>query len=226
MVRIIPCVCLLLLACNEAGDESNADAAETRAVDPCRETTSCRVFGKCTSILGVCQAATDSDCAGSENCLEAGECKAGDLPYDDTQKVGTQAPHRACWKPAERDEDCSAEAPDGSSQCADAGRGTALHGICAAGGRSDCEQSEACKRWGACAYKNGECWRGADQDEDCRTPFGENREHGCGNFGFCKATDGVCMTGRDEDCEDTFVCRTWGECKAYDGECWQEAKAR
>lgn len=192
---------------------------------PCAGTKSCLIFGKCTPINGVCMAGTNADCEQSQGCKEDGECMSADLPYDEPENAGKSGPHLACWKPASSKDDCRvSRSEDEPSQCRGAGRCRPVAGICTAGTQQDCEQSEACKEWGACAYKNGECWRGATTSADCSVPFGPNNESSCSLFGFCKNVDGVCMTGTDDDCLNAFVCKQWGECKAYDGECWQSAE--
>lgn len=204
-------------ACGESCGQcpvANACESGTCVPNPCAGTDSCRIFGKCTPIQGVCMAGSDDDCAQSESCTEDGECLSERPLYDKDAESHTE--HLACWQPAGEDGECA-------EQCRAGGRCHAAQGLCAARSDADCEQSEACAEWGACTYGDGECWRGGQTPEDCRVPFGPNGEHGCNLFGFCTPTDGLCQAGSDADCQGAFVCLEWEECKALDGECWQPA---
>lgn len=185
------------------------------ADDPCRKTESCRVFGKCTTLQGVCQAWDDADCQGSEECALSGECAAGDLVRDQATPLQNRARHRTCWPVPPCD---TALGTDQVNSCAEVGLCTETSGRCLATSAERCGQSEACVGTGACDVKDGECWRTVTEDSQCAT--GAQDDDVCVSFGFCAAVEGACNAVENDHCKGSFLCETWGECWAWDGECW------
>ncbi len=194
-------------------DRNRCVAGESSWADPCRLTDSCRVFGKCTTLQGVCQAWTDADCEGSEGCRDWGECSAGDLPRDTPGDPRVQ--HRTCWPSEPCDQALGTE---GVNACADVGLCTPTGGRCLASDVADCQASAACTGNGACDLKDGECWREVTDGAECAS--GGVDQDVCSSFGFCALVDGACNATEDTHCAGSYLCQTWGECFARDGECW------
>ena len=193
-----------------AGEWHGADGC---LVDPCRASTSCRVFGKCTALQGFCMAMVHADCEGSEGCTQWGECVAGDLPWDTAPSPLPR--HRTCWPATPCDTGLGTEKVNA---CAEIGLCAADQGRCLAKAAGPCGMSQACTTTGACDIKDGECWRSVTSDAQC-AEGGENQDV-CASFGFCELRGGACVAGTDQHCAGSFLCEAYGECWAHDGEYW------
>jgi hypothetical protein len=216
MKRVLIVISLLTAACG--GDSSDSGP------NPCLETQSCSIFGKCTPLHGVCMAAGDADCAQSKNCADFGECFSAPPRWDNAAAEHTA--HLACWARAKDVSECRAEDARGEgSQCTSGGRCDVKNGFCVASMDPQCLDSQGCAIWGACKYADGECWVPAESSAECvDPPNGPYDENGCQQFGFCTAKNGVCQAWSPGDCTNAFVCQEWGECTALDGECWQSSE--
>ncbi len=202
-MRFLALTAALAVGCSDppvpADDAADSDVGE--APNPCLETNSCTIFGKCTPMLGVCMAGSDADCAQSDGCRDDEECVSAPPSWDDGGADRTA--HLACW----------ARGPDG---------------IDFDESDDDCIDYEGCVGWGACKYADGECWAPGETRDECEDPKKPDGtpylESGCANFGFCTPKDGVCQAWTPGDCDGTYVCTNWQECTVLDGECWQSAE--
>ena len=155
----------------------------------CARSQNCKVWGWCTAVDGLCQAASDADCKKGKACTASGLCTA-----KDGQCIAT------------RDTDCKA-----AKTCTKRGRCTARDGQCITAGNKDCQLSSKCKDKGHCTEKDGKCVIGSRKDCEA-TPL-------CTEDGRCTADDGKCVIAIDKDCKASELCKDKGRCTAKSGKC-------
>jgi hypothetical protein len=74
-----------------------------------------------------------------------------------------------------------------------------------------CASSNACKVWGWCTQKDGECV--ASGQENCTS------SEACRLGGLCTLVNGRCIAHDDGDCSGSEWCKKYGYCDAEDGVC-------
>jgi hypothetical protein len=75
---------------------------------------------------------------------------------------------------------------------------------------NDCEETEACIKYGRCSAVNGYCI--PTSNEQCQ----ESME--CGEVGRCKVKSNECMPTSDTDCVRSWACIAKGKCFFKQGE--------
>jgi hypothetical protein len=183
------------------------NAARCAADAPaCRDSDACRVHGRCSGDE-VCRAETDSDCAGSTLCKEAGRCRAISgacvkicAETTECREYGrcTEENH-ACVVGG--DEDCRR-----SLGCSERGGCSAVDGSCVLASSQDCAATRACRDHGWCTVAGADC---LPSDADCRA------SEACKKLGRCSLDKGYrCSVWTDADCAGSEVCTKYGWCSA------------
>ncbi len=221
----------------------------------CKQTLECTQEGKCQDGLEGCEILTDADCKGSNACKKEGRCVKG------TEFIGDVIPQVVCE--AGNETDCKA-----SEGCVNNGHCSKVRtrinniwkNVCAVATNVDCEaskackdekrcgaqnnacvlcnQSERCRREGACTWSEGRCviksFSDCSTSTDC-TEKGRcallngqcvpcNQGADCAEKGLCSQNPlnnsvQACIAGTNAECKTSRVCRLEGKCSALRGVC-------
>jgi hypothetical protein len=213
----------------------------------CQESTTCADGGRCELRHGACQteafaAALDAVCSAHELC-EDGTCAAMgtrsgcDLPLaeDELGSAGQTVTRPPATAKAQKPRICAL-----TEGCQKRGDCQLLnhdyhYESCKPGRDADCEQSEACKRSGACGVISEERWRGGGAPTLCAPTRAEHcpqaricKEEGlCATIKTSRGSAGAppskeCMATSDAHCRQSQACTNEQRCTARSGGCIED----
>jgi hypothetical protein len=193
--------------------------------EDCKLGDACKKTGMCTAKDGACTAASDEDCKGSENCKSAGLCQMHGGACVDLAKDF----HPACADTCRKNGRCvqqtgancvalsvhhclrsTEDTPEEESACRQFGKCTVKGGECVAASAADCKKSLPCKTDLQCEAVDGNC---VATDAVCK------ESNLCKGLGRCTAKDGLCQAVSPQDCKSASQCKDAGLCTVKDGKC-------